>query len=52
MSQEVLLMEEVVTEVVLEVLEDLANLGGLRKLELLDLQGAGLPWRLTHYPLL
>ena len=37
-------------EVLLPVLEDLANLVGLRKLGL-DLQGAGLPLRLTHYPL-
>ena len=37
-------------EVLLQVLDDLANLIDLRKLEL-DLQGAGLPLRLTHYPL-
>ena len=37
-------------EVLLQVLDDLANLLDLRKLKL-DLQGAGLPLRLTHYPL-
>ena len=42
--------QAVVMEVLLQVLDDLANLIDLRRLEL-DLQGAGLPLRLAHYPL-